>query len=60
MRHMHVAVEFHGTETRGMTVVDSRRLVLAPNKSPEPLNIHVGVAVDVEIYKHLFRETLLA
>ena len=59
-RHMHVAVELQGAQTRGMTVVDPRGLVIAPDKLPEPPNVHVGVAVDVEAYKRLFRETLLA
>lgn len=59
-RHLHVAVELHGWETRGMTVVDLRELVIAPDKLPEPPNVRVGVAVDVEVYKRLFRETLLA
>lgn len=59
-RHMHVTVELHGAETRGMTVTDPRGLVIAPDKLPKPPNVHVGVAVDAEAYKRLFRETLLA
>ena len=59
-RHMHVTVELHGAETRGMTVVDPRTMVITPDRPPRPANVQVGVAVDAQAFKELYRETLLA
>jgi len=59
-KHMNVVVELQGNHTRGMTVVDTRILVFPPDKPHTAPNVHVAVDVNVELYKKLFRETLLS
>jgi len=60
LQHMHVAVELQGTHTRGMTVVDPRQYVFPPDKPKEAPNVHVVVDLDTNLYKNLFRDTLLS
>jgi len=57
---MHLVVELQGTHTRGMTVVDIRPVVFPPDKPKEPPNVHIAVELDIQMYKKLFMDTLLA
>jgi len=57
---MHLVMELQGTHTRGMTVVDFRPEVFQPDKTRELPNVHIAVELDIQMYKKLFRDTLLA
>jgi pyrimidine-specific ribonucleoside hydrolase len=54
-----VAVELHGTHTRGMTVVDRRRRDSVERHAPDDAaNADVALDVDIDFYRRLFREAV--
>jgi pyrimidine-specific ribonucleoside hydrolase len=58
--HLPVAVELHGTHTRGMTVVDRRPRDHAHRHAPDgAANAEVALDVDIDFYRRLFREAIV-
>jgi inosine-uridine nucleoside N-ribohydrolase len=58
-RPMHVAVEMHGTVTRGMTAVDPRPMATEPDRQIAPPNATVLLSVDAEVLKTIFSDAVL-
>ena len=58
-RRMHVAVEMHGTVTRGMTAVDQRSMATEPDRQIAPANATVLVGVDAKALKAVFSGAVL-
>ena len=61
-RHCHVGVELHGTQTRGMTVCDLRRLTEEGSRArgTAPANVHVALQSDARRLIDDVVETMLA
>jgi pyrimidine-specific ribonucleoside hydrolase len=63
-RPMHVAIELHGTLTRGMTVCDARHVTGTPDQIPGQQGVRRGKAPNVQVGMQLdrprFIETLLS
>lgn len=58
-RRMHVAVELHGTVTRGMTAVDQRSMATEPDRQIAPANATVLLSVDAEALKAVYSSAVL-